>query len=270
LYDINLTEPSKGALVEVASSLDIYKEDFALVGGWAPYFLIQKFFSHCGSIDIDLVLKPKIMPKYSSIREIVLSLGYQETRNPFRYSRTLKTADGRQDFRMELDFLTEPEAALSTQNLIEVQDDLRACLIPGISIVFDHNYSETVTGRLPGDGESSVSLKVADIVGSLVTKGRALPRLKEKDCYDIYALSGFFNGSPDKAALSFQDSMKSSNNGQPKHVASVHHALRNIESAFATPSRFGCVYVSRFIGSNGQTQNDANQRVMTFLKHMGF
>ena len=69
MYDINLTEPSKGALVEVASSLDAYKEDFALVGGWAPYFLTQKFFSHCGSIDIDLVLKPKIMPKYSSIGE---------------------------------------------------------------------------------------------------------------------------------------------------------------------------------------------------------
>lgn len=110
LYDINLTEPSKGALVEIASSLDMYRKDFALVGGWAPYFLTQKFFSHCGSIDIDLVLKPKIMPRYSSIREIVLSLGYEETRNPFRYSRTLKTADGKQDFKMELDFLTEPEA----------------------------------------------------------------------------------------------------------------------------------------------------------------
>jgi hypothetical protein len=173
-------------------------------------YLAANIISHCGSIDIDLVLKPKIMPKYSSIREIVLSLGYEETKNPFKYSRTLKTADGRQDFKMKLDFLIEPEAALSTQNLIEVQDDLRACLIPGISIVFDHNYSETVTGRLPGDGEASVSLKVADIVGSVVTKGSALPRLKAKDCYDIYALSGFFNGSPDKAALAFRESIKSS------------------------------------------------------------
>ncbi|MDG6995560.1 MAG: hypothetical protein JRN52_06540 [Nitrososphaerota archaeon] len=268
MYDLNLTEPSKGALVEVASSLDMYKEDFALVGGWAPYFLTQKFFSHCGSIDIDLVLKPKIMPKYSSIREIVLSLGYQETKNPFRYSRTLKTADGKQDFKVELDFLTEPEAALSTQNLIEVQDDLRACLIPGISIVFDHNYSETVTGRLPGNGEASVSLKVADIVGSLVTKGRALPRLKAKDCYDIYAMSGFFNGSPDKAALAFKDSIKSSSKGQINHNTSINGALRNIESAFALPDRFGCIYVSRFIGSNGQTQNDASQRVMRFLREV--
>ncbi|MGI0081546.1 MAG: nucleotidyl transferase AbiEii/AbiGii toxin family protein [Nitrososphaerales archaeon] len=266
MYDVNLTEPSKGALVEVASSLEMYKEDFALVGGWAPFFLTRKFFSHCGSIDIDLVLKPKIMPKYSSIREIVLSLGYEETKNPFRYSRTLKTADGKQAFKMELDFLTEPEAALSTQNLIEVQDDLRACLIQGISIVFDHNYSEIVTGILPGDGESSVSLKVADIMGSLVTKGRALPRLKAKDCYDIYALSGFFNGSPDKAALAFRESVKSSGKGQLKPNMSINDALRNIESAFATPSRFGCVFVSRFTGSDGQIQNDANQRVMTFLK----
>ncbi|MGI0092194.1 MAG: hypothetical protein ACREBS_10840 [Nitrososphaerales archaeon] len=78
MYDINLTEPSKGTLVEIASSLDMYKEDFTLVGGSAPYFLTRKFFSHCGSIDIDLVLKPKIMPKYSSIREIVLSLAVKK------------------------------------------------------------------------------------------------------------------------------------------------------------------------------------------------
>ncbi|MGI0092195.1 MAG: hypothetical protein ACREBS_10845 [Nitrososphaerales archaeon] len=167
---------------------------------------------------------------------------------------------------MELDFLTEPEAALSTQNLIEVEDDLRACLIPGISIVFDHNYSETVTGRLRGDGESSVSLQVADIVGFLCNKGHALPGLKAKDCYDIYALSGFLNESPDKAALAFQDPIKLSSKGQFRYNISINDALRNIESAFATPSRFGCVYVSRFTGSNGRTQDDANQRVMTFMK----
>ena len=83
MYDTNLTQLSKGALVEVASSLHMYSGDFVLVGGWEPYFLTQKFFSHCGSIDIDLVLKPKIMEKYSSIRDVVLSLGYEETRNPF-------------------------------------------------------------------------------------------------------------------------------------------------------------------------------------------
>lgn len=142
-------------------------------------------------------------------------------------------------------------------------------MIPGISIVFDHNYLEKITGRLPGDGEAAMNLKVANIVGSLVTKGRALPRLKAKDCYDIYALGGFFNGSPDKAALAFKDSIiKSSNKGQLNHDMSINDALRNIESAFATPSRFGCFYVSRFIGSNGQTQNDANQRAMAFLKQV--
>jgi hypothetical protein len=271
LYDHNLTEPSKGALVEVASSLNMYRDNFALVGGWAPYFLTQKFFSHCGSVDIDLVLKPKIMEKYSSIREIVLSLGYAETKNPFRYSKNLRTADGRQDFEMKLDFLTEPEAAIETQNLVNVQEDLRACLIPGVSVVFDHNYLETVEAKLPDDGEASVNLKVADIVGSLTTKGLALPRLKQKDCYDIYAVSGFVGGSPNEAAKFFDSSIKSCRrSGQAEHDTTIHKALSNIQSAFSSPSRFGCVYVSLFTGSNGQTRTDANQRVIGFLKGLSF
>jgi hypothetical protein len=54
-----------------------------LAGGWAPYFLAKDHFDHCGSKDVDLVLKPSIMVKYESIRKMVERLGYQGTPNRF-------------------------------------------------------------------------------------------------------------------------------------------------------------------------------------------
>ena len=76
----------KSALLELGLSLQMYRNDMVLSGGWAPYFITEKYFEHCGSIDIDLVLKTSIMPKYESIRNIVTSLGYVEE-NHFRFER---------------------------------------------------------------------------------------------------------------------------------------------------------------------------------------
>lgn len=63
MYDVKMTEASKSALVEVASSLSMYRDDFVLAGGWVPYFLTRGDFDHCGSRDIDLVLRPSVLTK---------------------------------------------------------------------------------------------------------------------------------------------------------------------------------------------------------------
>lgn len=76
MYDRNLTEASKGALVELCMALNQYRDEFVLAGGWAPFFLTKGYFDHCGSVDVDLVLRPRTMTRYSSIREVVSGLGY--------------------------------------------------------------------------------------------------------------------------------------------------------------------------------------------------
>ena len=83
MYERALTEASRSVLLEVAYSLSSYREGFTLVGGWAPYFLVKGHFEHCGSVDIDLVLNPKIMPKYESIRRIVERLGFKQVEEKF-------------------------------------------------------------------------------------------------------------------------------------------------------------------------------------------
>lgn len=62
MYAREITETSKSALLELGLSLQMYQNDMVLSGGWAPYFITENYFEHCGSIDIDLVLKTTIMP----------------------------------------------------------------------------------------------------------------------------------------------------------------------------------------------------------------
>jgi hypothetical protein len=64
MYYRDATETSKGALVELCRALRQYRSDMVLSGGWAPYFMVKDYFGHCGSIDIDFVLKPKVIERY--------------------------------------------------------------------------------------------------------------------------------------------------------------------------------------------------------------
>jgi hypothetical protein len=268
VYDRNLTEASKGALVELMLALGSYRDDSVLVGGWPPYFLTVGNFDHCGSIDIDLVLRPSIVAKYQSIREIVEGLGYKETLNIFRFEREIATLDSKHKFPMHLDFLTEPNAAqglMEKIELIEVQRDLKGCLIDGISIVFSFKYDESIKGVLPGDGEGECSVYTSSIVGSLTTKGQAIMgRLKDKDYYDIYAVAGHYNGGPRVAADAFCESLAQKGFDIENHF--VSSSLSRISKAFEKISSIGPSMVSRFIVADVST--DAYERVNAFLRRV--
>ena len=110
-----MTEASKGALLELCMALNSYRGEFVLVGGWAPYFLTNDYFDHCGSIDIDLVLRSSILPRYESIRCIVEGLGYRVTANPFRFEKEIPTTDKSTTFPFHLDLLTEPEPVFEAE-----------------------------------------------------------------------------------------------------------------------------------------------------------
>jgi len=262
MYDRRLTEASKGALLELCMALNEYKHEFVLAGGWPPYFLTRGSFDHCGSVDIDFVLRPRVMRRYEGIREIVERLGYRDTSNPFRFKKRITTLDRAQEFEITLDFLTEPEAAVELEFLADVQEDLRACLVRGSSVVFDFNCEENLEAVLPGGRQASTTIALADVVGSITTKGLALPRLKDRDSYDIYAIAGFHRGSPIAAADAFARTVRTKR--EPSN-AIIQEALRSITGGFASPTRYGCVAAARFVGSDGMLRTDVHQRVTTFL-----
>ena len=261
LYDRVRTQVSKGALVQLSLALNAYQNDMVLAGGWAPYFLTLGYFEHCGSIDIDMVLRPSIVVRYDKIREIVVKgLGYRPADREFRFEKQVRDSKGAL-FRLELDFLTEPESALEA-GLVKIQNGLDAALIPRCSIVFDFNYEQEVKGVIPGGDETTELIRVADIVGCLTMKGLALGRVGklEKDSYDIYAVAGFHRGSPSKAAHQFNNLISERANGRLPET--TIRALGRIYRGFENGNAYACQAVSRFLGSDVST--DSQERVKAF------
>jgi len=262
VYDRDATEVSKGALVELCRALRQYRAEMVLAGGWAPYFLVKDFFDHCGSVDIDFVLRPKVVERYERIKQILERLGYKPTRSVFRFERVVASSKAGVKHRVEVDFLTEPEGAekLPEDWLASVQSDLKACIIDDCSIVFRHNYEVELRAVMPGDGEASARFNCADVVGSLTMKGLALYRMKDKDSYDIYTVAGFYGGGPKQASDAFMKVIK--DKGSSKVTL---NALREIRDAFASPISQGPTAVARFVGSE-DARNDSYQRVGMFLQ----
>ena len=261
LYDRVRTEISKGVLVQLALALNTYRNEMVLAGGWAPYFLTLGYFEHCGSIDIDLVLRPSIVVRYDRILEIVVEeLGYKPAEREFRFEKQLTDSKAAL-FRLELDFLTEPESAQKA-GLVKVQNGLDAALIPGCSIVFQFNYEHEVRGMIPDGNEASELIRVADIVGCLTMKGLALgrPRKLEKDSYDIYAVAGFHKGSPSKAAHEFKRLILERAGSQFPETAA--RALARIYRGFENRNAYASQAASRFLGFDAST--DATERVKAF------
>ncbi|GFP20494.1 hypothetical protein HKBW3S03_01997 [Candidatus Hakubella thermalkaliphila] len=84
-YELEVTEASKSVLVELMTILKSYADALVLIGGWAPYFLLEKHksptsdFRHVGSVDIDLVIDPQIIDeeRYATITKMLLDRGYR-------------------------------------------------------------------------------------------------------------------------------------------------------------------------------------------------
>jgi len=163
------------------------------------------------------------------------------------------------------DFLAEPKAAKKAFPLIKVQEDLTACLIEGSSIVFKFYYEAEIEGTLPNNGKIITQINIADIVGALTMKGLVLPRLIDKDSYDIYAISGFYGGNPNKASESYANHVKKAKL-TVREKSIIQFSMSRINQAFRSIDSYGVFAVSRFAGTN--VDSDVYLRVSTFLKNV--
>jgi hypothetical protein len=252
-------------LVELNEALREYRDSYVLAGGWAPYFITRGHFDHCGSIDIDLILRTKIFRKYETIREVIYAMNFRPTPSPFRFSRDISGSA-----KIELDFLSEHEALDNIpKKFVPIQEDLSAVIIPGASLVFTFNIETEFSGKLLDGSELKTRMKVADIVSMVGLKGHALGRrLKlEKDCYDLYAICGFVGGDPRKAAERFNESIKKASMTGKERLF-VKEALSRTKEYFASENGRGPLAVSRFYGMNESRRVDSYQRVRAFLENV--
>jgi hypothetical protein len=266
-YSKAQTEAALSALVELGHALEPYHDDIVLIGGISTYLLTKGFFDHCGSNDIDLVVKPSSMPYRgdTTIREILTSLNYdvltarinaRSYSSPENPNSFLKTDD--KGYSISLNFLCEETDGADQ---VPIQDGLNAAPIHNIRGVEGIFNSE----REIVAAQNRTSSRVVNLPGLLALKGAAG---RPKDCYDIFALT-HCNGGPQQAARLFTRSFRESTRSfrvPERYAKLLHVATEVIFREFKTGSSTGAHFVEAF--DTKQKSDVVAKQVTQFIKRL--
>jgi len=282
-YQDGITVASRSGLAEVLTALGAYREALVLIGGWAPYLILEQSgepgqevydadiafdadvsfgkFVHVGSIDIDLVVDPDLVDadQYSTIVQLLLDRGYEPDDDQlFQFQKTIRSPQDGQDYLIRVDFLTPrplPGPGRPHRHR-QIQRDLRARTLEGAEVALSHCFWYSLSAQLPDGAQTRVRLKVADLVGSLTLKGIAIgERYAEKDAYDIYALCAHYRGGPEAVADTLRPFLA-------ENV--VGRGLRSIAEKFRSLDAEGPTWVVGFMGT-GDAGADARIRQDAFM-----
>jgi len=275
-FEAGIVSASQSVLLELVTTLRVYRDALVLVGGWVPYFLIRNNWGsrvgHVGSIDIDLAVDFRQVSEaeYRGIVALLQGRGYRpkdDVRMPFEFIRELPRKGGLGPIEIAVDFLAGEYGGTGRGHRHQRAGDLLARKARGCDIVFDHRWLLDLEGRLPLGAETKSELWVADLVGCLTTKGIAIAsRYKEKDAYDIYMVISNHPRGPRGAAEEVAPSV---------HHPLVQEGLAGIRRHFASSQKAGPQWVADFLSeTEGEARDrrvtDAYIRVTEFLRVLGF
>lgn len=265
---------SHSVLLELMTVLGRYRSAIYLVGGWAPYFLLDQFqkeddpFEHVGSIDIDLVIDfTKISEaEYAGIVELLEGRGYKTRKDrrgrdiPFSFERTV------QGVTLAIDFLAgEYGGTTKKHRHQQVQNDLLARKARGADLLPEHHLLLQLDGYLPDGSHHRCDLKVGNLVSILSMKGITIAeRYKEKDAYDIYALIAHYKEGPISC---FEEIAPFCQNRL------VKEGMKSICEKFAAEKSVGPVWAATFMEPDNPMaaktkQTEIYRQVIPFVERM--
>ncbi len=259
-YGPGITSASKAVLLEVVTALRTYGDALILIGGWAPYFLLQQHqraedrFVHVGSIDIDLVLDPAKagQAEYDAMVQTLEERGYRlipttakGVPGPTSLLRSVQSPTTNKPYTIQIDLLPPHQLSAS--------DGLLARKTKGCEAALTHHTTIQLSGTLPEGGELTVPLRMADVVSSLTMKGIVLgERFREKDAYDIYALAAHYQRGASDVAAAIRPFLE-----EPL----VRESMEGIATAFAKREANGPAWAASFVVSPRFTAE--HQRAVT-------
>ena len=264
LYQEGQTQAALAALDELVPELQDYHDDIVLIGGLATYLLTKGFFKHCGSEDVDFVVKTKIPRKGAeTISEITSRLGYEikDKLYPFRWSKQIIV--GNEERSVNLDFISELDKGFDFNKhdystyFPLVQGSLYTMpLRTNLNIAFDFNFKKESWENNSKNHTKSSCFRVIDLVGSIALKAE---RGEAKDCYDIFALT-YCGGGAQKAADTFNQLVSH------KEVSKVNLELlkRTIQDLSRKFKDEWSSYVQEF--DKKQRKDDVAKQVIAFLE----
>ena len=253
-YGPGITAASRSVLLELMTVLGHYREAVVLVGGWVPYFLLTQHrradhaMMHVGSIDIDLAMDPAGVKEseYMTVMELLAERGYRPALNrrggtiPCSVERAVPSPLTQKPYTIRIDFLApQTDSGPRQAQTAPVQDDLLARKVKGCEAAFAHSTTVQLSGVLPGGGEMTVPVRMADVVGILTMKGIVLgERYREKDPYHIYMLIKHYPRNLGELAARFRPHLT-----EPL----VNEALAGIHTAFGRREANGPAWVAAFL-----------------------
>mgnify|MGYP005831079801 CR=1 FL=1 len=268
-YTRDLVTLSKSALVETTTTLLMYSGKIILGGGWAPFFILEKYGVssniHCGSIDIDLLLDPEIVkePYISDISQLLYLNNFEKLTEdpfPFRFAPPLKTGlEIYNEYPIHVEFITDLSA--SPRENTASPPKIVVPKIKGVRFAFNHSFTHIITAYVK-EHLVTAQLKVLDPIGSIVLKAFALEsRYKEKDAYDIYMLVRYL-----KDPLSIREGLSKS-----KNDPIVQDAVSILRRKFSSRDADGPAFIAEFLATltleeKEQVKTDAYMRVNQILE----
>jgi hypothetical protein len=247
-YDARTVEASRGVLVEVFSLLQREGPRCVLVGGWAPFFLVERHkprdaeFSHIGSVDIDIALDcagmPGIDEVYAGIRQRLERVGYHPRLAkdgqplPFSLERDMR------GLSIHVDFLA-PDSD-GTKHRHRRLQDVMAFKTPGCEVAFQNSEPFDVEAVMPTGARHKVSIAVAGPAAILTMKAMAFSDDpgRIKDAYDVCSVLRYYKSGPASVAGEVRPLL-------PLDV--MQEAIGKLASAFAAMDSVGPVGLANFL-----------------------
>lgn len=239
-----------------------YRNQIVLIGGWVPYFFLEKYKSpgeeydrHVGSLDIDVALDAFSIPEtaYKTILEILSERGFYPRKDslgrdiPASFLKKV-ALENEKEMEVRIDFLAPEYGGTLKKRRHQIIQDMLARKGRGTDIVFNHADVIHLSGPISNGANIELDIKVADVTACFVMKGITLAeRTSEKDAYDLYMLAKYYKEGP-KSVLS--ELMELKNNGLMKE------ALKNIQEQFKDIKSLGPVSIAKFLGITEKEEYD--------------
>lgn len=249
-YPPDVTEVSRGVLVEVFTLLQPEREHCVLVGGWAPYLLTERHkpaeaeFVHIGSVDIDVALDferlPKLEEVYAGIRHRLERVGFAPRRSrtgqPLAFSLEKPVGNS----LIHADFLAPVAGGTGDDHRHQRAQDLLALKARGCEVAFQSKELFEVEAVMPSRARHAVQVPVAGPAAVLCMKALAFSDDpgRIKDAYDICSILRYYKAGATSVAAEIRPLLD---------VAIMQEALGRLATSFRAMDAIGPVGLANFL-----------------------
>jgi hypothetical protein len=243
--------PQFRALMRLIEILEPFKQDLVLVGGWAPFLLLQRYgkpgWEHAGSLDVDFMLDAsRTSPETrDGIRAALTAAGARRLLNrdfsvyfEDSYVLPVEYEQGRAPIQVDL------------MGMDEVIDELSGWRSrTALALRNSEQHELVLAGR-------TLSVRMVSAAALVCLKAIAMTeRSKPKDAYDVYTLLAYYKTGPADLAAELAPIIGS---GPPAKMA-----LRSLRKRFRTAISDGPQMIAEFLAGQigDEEQNSLRQKV---------